>query len=194
MAGVKEPSSEALVGALLVAGTVGLARWLSGRERVDGERVLLVGDAVGAALAAPLASLAGADNVPFDSATQSGTRVSQWASLRPLRDRIADSKAQVVLAALGTEDEADGAKESAAQLAAIAAFRQHVEGKLGARLYWVTPLRPPAQGGFSDALRTVLPGQRVYDARRVLVQRTPEGVPTARGAMGLAGAVWRWLR
>jgi hypothetical protein len=156
--------------------------------------VLLVGDAVGAALAAPLASLAAADSVPFDAATQSGTRVSQWASLRPLRERIADTRAQVVLAALGTEDEADGSKDPAAQLAAIAAFRQHVEGKLGARLYWVTPLRPAVTGGFSDALRTVLSGQRVYDARRVLVQRTAEGVPTARGAVGLAGAVWRWLR
>lgn len=192
MALVKETSSEALVGALLVAGTVGLARWLSGRERVDSERVLLVGDAVGSALGAPLGALAEADGVPFEVAAAPGTRVAQWASLRPLRDRISDSKPQVVLAALGTADEADGPAAVAAQLAAISQLKGHVEGKLGARLYWVTPLREP--GGFTEGLRSVLPGKRIFDSRRVLVQRSADGVPTARGAVGLAGAVWRWLR
>jgi dienelactone hydrolase len=180
--------SEALVGALLLAGTVGLARWMSGRERVEQEKVLLVGDAVGAALAAPLGAHALAAAVPFDAACKSGTRVTQWSSLPPLRERIASSGAQVVLAALGTADEATPVPE---QLAAIDSLRQLVERRMGGRLYWVTPL---VSGGFADSLKSVLPGKRIYDARRVLVPRTPDGAPTARGAVGLAGAVWRWLR
>lgn len=185
-----DSGSEVLVGALLLAGTVGLARWMSGRERVEQEKVLLVGDAVGAALSAPLGAHAAAAAVPFDAACKAGTRVTQWASLPPLRERIASSGSQVVLAALGTADEATPVSE---QLAAIDSLRQLVERRMGARLYWVTPL-VSRDGGFADSLKSVLPGKRIYDARRVLVPRTPDGVPTARGAVGLAGAVWRWLR
>jgi len=209
-----------ILGGLLIAAGIGLARVLTARPKIHSggrTRLLLVGDSHAQGLTPHLKSLATDQKVPFVALSKVGTRIDQWAQSVKLDDALRDFQPTLVLVSLGTNDAYQGTgtweKEHAAYetlLGKLTSFsNKNANGEhpadgpflsAGAEVIWVGPPRLPPKSltgspldpAFLNELANAAPNY--FHSEELAIPMGPDGIhPTASGYAGWAGALWVWL-
>lgn len=156
--------------------------------------VLLIGDSMAQGLAGPLSTLADAAGVSFDSFAKSGTHISQWvvgSLAQGLGAKLA-ARPEVVLVALGTNDEKLSPAAAQGELPALSLLLGRLKG-FGSRVAWIGPPTLPYANGVGCLIRRAAPDY--FDSRRLLLERAGDGVHmTGSGYATWASAVWSWAR
>jgi lysophospholipase L1-like esterase len=203
-----------ILGGLLIAGGIGLARVLTSRPKITHHtRLMLIGSSTAQGLNPHFKQLAAEARIPYLGRGVSGSRIDQWATSQWLDTYLAQFQPTLVLVALGTNDAYMGgdvwAKQSGALqklLKKLGTFsNKYVNDKAGlhysagAEIAWIgPPTLPEIYAGrrpdpaFLEALADAVPNY--YDSTDLNIPRAPDQLhATAAGYAGWAGAVWNWL-
>jgi lysophospholipase L1-like esterase len=186
-------------GVLAVAG-VGLIRALGGpgglgcRPAITrGASIVLTGDSLAVGMAPFFRAMADEYGVRFASLAKESTRTDQWAQSSELQGLLANSRPNLVLVSLGTND--SRTVWSATEHAAHAKQLLEMIVKAGANVVWILPPSLPfsdGDRGFSEVIRSL--GVPVFESDKLDIPRGPDNLhPTTRGYSGWAGAVWSQL-
>ena len=195
-----------LLGGLLIAGGVGVARAVTRRPKFDEDsRVLLIGDSLAVGMRPHFQSLAAEAGIPFEARAVGGTRVDQWIDSNRLLEILRTFQPTHVLISLGTNDAytplvAHDVEEHARELVDIIQ-------EAGAHPIWIgapdlptpIPCSVPCPGGMfdlrADTLEAIEDAAPYYfDSTDYEIPRSPDRIhPTAAGYAGWAGVVWNWL-
>lgn len=187
-----------ILGGVLFASGVGLARALTWRPKLDEEsRVLVIGDSLAHGMAPHFRGLAEEEDLPILTLTRPGSRIDQWVDSIELDSALDSFEPTHVLVSLGTNDaytdfSANVIGEEAAELV------QLIE-EAGAYVIWIgVPDLPAVYGGRDineeslDEIEREAP--YYYESTDLEIPRGPDNLhPTAAGYAGWAGAIWGWL-
>jgi len=187
-----------LLGGVLVAGGIGLARALKARPKLDeNSRVLVIGDSLARGMTPHFHTLAEEAELPLLSIAQTGTRVDQWADSPELAEALIGFDPSHVFISLGTNDAYTNfsPEEVAEDVRALVEMIEETD----AHVIWIgAPALPPSSGGMPlhpdtlEAIREEAPNY--YDSTSLDIPRGPDLLhPTAAGYAGWAGALWNWL-
>jgi len=148
------------------------------RRLPPGSSLLLAGDEHAWGLAPFMKLLCRDGQVEFSSLCAPGTLL-EWPYRKALVPALDGVSMVVVSLAFGADDD-----DKLAEFAKDARSR-------GATLVWLRPLRREA----AQTVRPLLNAAKVpsFHSEALDLARGPDGVPTARGYAGLAGALWRWI-
>jgi lysophospholipase L1-like esterase len=198
----------AVVGGVILARVVASAAASSGgmtAERpqiVPGQsRLVLIGDSLAVGLAIPLRALAAEDQVTFQSAATSGSRIDQWARDPRVDTLLASVRPTLVLVSLGTNDAYMMGPVNAAQQAAAEALLAKIRGA-GADVVWIAPPTLPATSAgharrddILSMVHALVPAGARFASEKLVIPRAPDNLhPTAAGYAAWSGCLWRWLR
>lgn len=187
-----------ILGGVLLAGGVGVARAISERPRLeDDSRILLIGDSFGTGLGRHFQSLAVDENTPFIGAAVPGSSCAHWAASDWLLEKLESFEPSHVLISLGTTDAyseelPETVADSADEISEL--IEEH-----GAHAIWIgSPNLPesfgnkPLQAETLLALKSVAP--YYYRSSNLDIPRGPDGFhPTAIGYAGWSAMIWNWL-
>ncbi len=195
-----------LAGLALAAG-VGLVYAMGERppKLQKGAKLLLLGDSMAEGIGPHLQPLALEEGVKLKVLAKSGTRISQWAESKVLDDILRTYEPDLVLVALGTNDEyLDAAAVPAVREAALLLLEKFQrccaapgpyrgDYGLGAEVVWIgPPALPKDSNGVTAVLREVSP--QYFASDELELPRAPDRLhPTASGYAAWAGAIWQWL-
>lgn len=194
-----------LLGGLLIAGGVGVARAMTARPKLTPDsRVLLIGDSLAVGMRPHFQALAREEGVPFDARAVSGSRIDQWVESNRLLEVLDLFQPSHVLISLGTNDayspfEPEVVADNAEELL-------ETIQEAGAHPIWIGAPDLPEQipcpscpsGTFDLRTDSLIAIEKVapyyFDSTEYEIPRGPDGIhPTAAGYAGWAGAIWNWL-
>ncbi len=183
-----------LLGGLLIAGGIGLARAATRRPKIaPGTRLLVIGDSMAVGLDPHLRQLAEEAGIAgYASRGIVGTTIGGWADSAWLETTLPAFQPTLILISLGTNDEASAPGAADRERPALEQLVHRLESS-GAALVWIgPPSLPLPRQGVSDMIRAALP--YYYPSEQLDIPRGPDGLhPTAAGYAGWAGALWSWL-
>jgi len=187
-----------ILGGVLLAGGVGVARVLTHRPRfTDDSRILLIGDSFATGLARHLQTFASEENLPFVGAALVGTTCAQWATSDWLTRKLDEFQPSHVLISLGT-NEAYSSTSPGDVAEDAEDINELIEEHLAHPIWIGAPSLPPTYAGLVLQEETLLAIQETapyyYKSSDLDIPRGPDGLhPTAVGYAGWAAMIWNWL-
>jgi lysophospholipase L1-like esterase len=175
---------------LAVAAGYGLVRALRCEPTIrPGDTVFFVGDSLAVGLGPFFAKLAKERGVEFYSASKTGTMMQNWLQNQTFKEKLEQSRANVVMVCLGTNDAYS--QRSATELRSDAdAMLALARGGGRRKVLWILPPRLPKDDRATPAIRST--GSEVFESASLKI---PMGVdqihPTSTGYAMWAGLVWR---
>jgi lysophospholipase L1-like esterase len=186
-----------ILGGLLVAGGIGVARLVAARPKIrEDTRLLLLGDSMAEGLGPHLKALATEQGIPYVGAGVSGSTIPDWTTSHWLEGTLDTFAPTLVVIVLGTNDAfSNYTPEQSADHARMLLGKIPLESEV----VWIgPPLLPETYAGrhpnpaLVDSIEKQTP--QWFDSSEWVIPRGPDDLhPTAHGYAGWAGAIWGYL-
>jgi lysophospholipase L1-like esterase len=186
-----------ILGGLLVAGGVGVARLVAARPKIrEDTRLLLIGDSMAEGLRPHIRALATEQGIPYVGGSVVGSTIADWLDSFWLESELEQFAPTLVVIVLGTNDAFTSYTPEQ-----VAEHARMLLGKipLDAEVVWVSPpALPERYAGRSpnpaivDAIDEQAP--HWFESTDWVIPRGPDALhPTAHGYAGWAGVIWDYL-